>query len=423
VPVLLNAGAVGAERPGGFEDEPTAYYDADRTQAAPPGLIEALTGFEDEPTQYLGEHELQEIELPPVLDSGGFDEEPTEIFFNKEEGQGMQWLHDELDAAESMRAPLNKPIISPELQVVSSRPPRPVATSYAPRAAAATEQVQLAERAWEHPMPSSPAGSVPPASRRRVAWAVGAGAIAALLAIGLLVVLTPLGVTLGLRAAPTGVIELRTNPAVPANVKLDGVFRGVAPLRMQGVRIGTRSLSIRAQGYLPLSKRIMIEADATTMLELALTPAIPAAPAPAPAPVVPAPPAEPLPAAAIPAAPTPRAPAAAASTDLVAGQKRHMHEPRHTDRGGVVTTTSLLLPQQPQGQAVLPGTAGTLSINTVPWSYVYIDGRDTGRNTPLLSYPLAPGNHEIRLQTSTGAMYSERVQVMPGQAVRVSHRF
>jgi hypothetical protein len=54
---------------------------------------------------------------------------------------------------------------------------------------------------------------------------------------------------------------------------------------------------------------------------------------------------------------------------------------------------------------------------------VFIDGRDTGRSTPLLGYPIAPGPHEIRLQTGTGGVYIERIMVQPGQAVRITRRF
>jgi hypothetical protein len=62
-------------------------------------------------------------------------------------------------------------------------------------------------------------------------------------------------------------------------------------------------------------------------------------------------------------------------------------------------------------------------VSSVPWSRVFIDGRDTGRNTPLLGYPIAPGSHEIRLQTATGQVAIQRVQVAPGQDVHITRRF
>jgi hypothetical protein len=73
--------------------------------------------------------------------------------------------------------------------------------------------------------------------------------------------------------------------------------------------------------------------------------------------------------------------------------------------------------------AVSPDAPGFLAINTVPWSMVFIDGRDTGRSTPLLGYPVPPGLHEIRLQAATGQVDVQRVQVLPGQTVRISRRF
>src|SRR5690606_19327950 len=75
------------------------------------------------------------------------------------------------------------------------------------------------------------------------------------------------------------------------------------------------------------------------------------------------------------------------------------------------------------GRADSNKTFGSLAISSVPGSYVTIDGRDTGRNTPLLRYPIAPGNHEIRLRTPAGATHVQRIEVRPGQTVRVYHRF
>jgi hypothetical protein len=59
----------------------------------------------------------------------------------------------------------------------------------------------------------------------------------------------------------------------------------------------------------------------------------------------------------------------------------------------------------------------------MPWAYVWVDGRDTGRTTPLLGYTLNPGPHEVQLRTAMGQVYKQRVQMVPGQTTRLSHLF
>jgi hypothetical protein len=72
---------------------------------------------------------------------------------------------------------------------------------------------------------------------------------------------------------------------------------------------------------------------------------------------------------------------------------------------------------------VAPGTPGTLMISSMPWAYIWVDGRDTGRTTPLLGYTLNPGPHEVQLRTAMGQVYKQRVQMVPGQTTRLSHLF
>jgi len=66
---------------------------------------------------------------------------------------------------------------------------------------------------------------------------------------------------------------------------------------------------------------------------------------------------------------------------------------------------------------------GTLVVYTVPWSMVFIDGQDTGRTTPLVAYPVPPGRHELRLQTTAGQVHQEQIDVVAGQTLRVTRRF
>ena len=36
-----------------------------------------------------------------------------------------------------------------------------------------------------------------------------------------------------------------------------------------------------------------------------------------------------------------------------------------------------------------------MTINSVPWSEVWVDGRSTGRHTPVVDYEIPCGSHEV----------------------------
>lgn len=69
------------------------------------------------------------------------------------------------------------------------------------------------------------------------------------------------------------------------------------------------------------------------------------------------------------------------------------------------------------------GSGSTLVINTIPWARVFVDGRDTGRNTPIRSLSVSPGRHRIGLRTPDGEMHNITVNVEEGETERVSRRF
>jgi serine/threonine protein kinase len=105
-----------------------------------------------------------------------------------------------------------------------------------------------------------------------------AGAIALLLGvIGALIVLTPLGVALGVRKAEVGSIEVRVRSDAPvkAAVLLDNVHRGGAPLRLDRVPAGRHTVEVRASGYLPSSREVQVSTNITLRLEIDLVRAEP----------------------------------------------------------------------------------------------------------------------------------------------------
>ena len=128
-----------------------------------------------------------------------------------------------------------------------------------------------------------------------------------------------------------------------------------------------------------------------------LAAAVPVKPVPAP----PKPPAEVQPAAAVPAA------ASAAPAPLPA-RKPPARPERRLER--------------PAKAAVAAG-AGRLELAVAPWGEVLIDGRSRGVSPPLRSLEIPAGPHTIEIRNSTFPAHVARIDVKPGQAIRIRHRF
>jgi hypothetical protein len=72
--------------------------------------------------------------------------------------------------------------------------------------------------------------------------------------------------------------------------------------------------------------------------------------------------------------------------------------------------------------APAPGK-GFLSLNSIPWSHVSIDGRPTGKTTPLPKYPVPPGEHTVTLRTEDGRERTLKVEIKPGETTLLKERF
>jgi serine/threonine-protein kinase len=276
-------------------------------------------------------------------------------------------------------------------------------------------------------------------------WVV-VGMLFMLLTIAGIVLATPVGVALGIRSAPLGSIELRTEPSVSARIELDDVYRGVAPLRMEGVRSGPRRLSIEADGYLPVAKEVDVQPGATKLIEVALVPDRPhseltpspttaspntpatgaTAPATTTTPALTNPGTSPT-APVLPSGVTaPSAPSSAPTpgeSHESSSSRRRRQQHRHDVEAAAAEAAAAKVAAAPTPAAVPAGTPGTLVVNSVPWAYVWVDGRDTGRTTPLMGYTLNPGPHEVQLRTAMGQVHTQRVQIAPGQTARITRRF
>ena len=74
-------------------------------------------------------------------------------------------------------------------------------------------------------------------------------------------------------------------------------------------------------------------------------------------------------------------------------------------------------------QKALPAGAGRVELAVAPWGEVLVDGRSRGVSPPLRVVDLAPGAHTIEIRNSTFPARVERVEVKPGEAVKIRHRF
>jgi hypothetical protein len=69
------------------------------------------------------------------------------------------------------------------------------------------------------------------------------------------------------------------------------------------------------------------------------------------------------------------------------------------------------------------GAPGRLEIVAAPWGEVLVDGKSRGRSPPLLVLEVPPGPHTVEIRNSTFPAHVARVEVKPGEAVKIQHRF
>lgn len=67
-----------------------------------------------------------------------------------------------------------------------------------------------------------------------------------------------------------------------------------------------------------------------------------------------------------------------------------------------------------------PGQWGTLVVYTEPGFRVLLNGRDTGRFTPLAPIRLSPGRYEVERRSPEGEVQVDTIYVMAGQTTRLT---
>ena len=370
------------------------------------------------------------------------DAEPTQIFFSAEEEFG-----DEDDPTQAF-APGQQP------SMPQPGPPRPGVGLGAP-APLGLEEPTVAPSFDASGAPfAMPPGAAAPTTLAPQLRTDGAPQKKRLAFIGAAAAVVLLGVIAGVAAfsrPATGTIEVRTVPEdVKAEVRVDGVPRGMAPVRIEGVAEGSRIITIQAEGYRPVQRQVSIENGTVAMLDVALISR------PGTAAIDPT-------ASAMTAAADSTTPSEPGTAVTEAGEDEEEEQAENEEeeqtqeteaeaeaeeeeekahvaassmassmqrtrtRGSSSRDTAVMSTimriDRSEAEMIVRGGRGTLIINTIPWARVFVDGRDTGKNTPTVpGIPVDAGRHRIGLKTSDGEMHNVTVEVSAGETVRVMRR-
>jgi hypothetical protein len=88
------------------------------------------------------------------------------------------------------------------------------------------------------------------------------------------------------------------------------------------------------------------------------------------------------------------------------------------DAGGAVVAV-----QNPVVEPPRP-TRGTLDVNCVPWCQIFIDGKDTGKQSPQMGMSLSAGKHHLKLvNPPTGIEREEEVVIRAGGSTQKIVKF
>jgi eukaryotic-like serine/threonine-protein kinase len=244
--------------------------------------------------------------------------------------------------------------------------------------------------------------------------------------------------------AGTGALAIESVGDTDALVRVDGVVRGNPPLVVEGLPPGIHRVEVEASGFEIARADVNVEKGQSRNVKLALEkltpePQLGAAVAPAqqapqitPLPVEPAKPA-------VAPKPAKRAPVVAKPDDDESERVEPEEQPNAAAPAAEPTLPESEANEDAPTVAATPGNEtqtgedlneelastneGELLISTVPWSHVFVDDQDTGRDTPVRSLRVPAGAHRIGLRTPDDVMHQVDVVVEPGKVVRIIRRF
>jgi serine/threonine protein kinase len=85
-------------------------------------------------------------------------------------------------------------------------------------------------------------------------------------------------------------------------------------------------------------------------------------------------------------------------------------------------TTAAAAPPAPE-PAPAAVADGSVTLGIAPWGEIVVDGKSRGVSPPLTRLTLAPGVHTVEVRNGSAPPFISRIDLQPGQAVEVQHRF
>jgi class 3 adenylate cyclase len=70
-----------------------------------------------------------------------------------------------------------------------------------------------------------------------------------------------------------------------------------------------------------------------------------------------------------------------------------------------------------------PAAPARIELAVSPFGEVFVDGRSRGFSPPLTALEISPGSHTIEIRNSTFPAHVQKVEIKPGDAVKIRHRF
>jgi hypothetical protein len=197
-----------------------------------------------------------------------------------------------------------------------------------------------------------------------------------------------------------GHLEIASDPS-GADVNVNGKSAGKTPVKIDDVDVGKDArVTVRLRGYASVTKYVSFERESHQSLDLKLV-------------------------------------AAQVGKEDEEGRKASDEERRHsekersqhekTEREKSAAAEKgdkekgIDAVGESKASAAGSGESGFLVANTQPWAKVLIDGKDTGKTTPIAprsKIPLKPGKHVVTF-VANGKKYNFDVQIKPGEDFRL----
>lgn len=395
-----------------------------------------------------------EMQKHPSSDTDDVHDEQTQIFFSAEELSELRQIESEPRVSFEPVAPTQfAQVRQPAPSDIIMRNGNPVYQGQ-PVARSIPPSQRPARPSGMYERPPSAGASAAPASRQQkderriptIAFKAAADTtldmheeaknsaskriIQRALAVGLALILIGAGFGLSRMAqSRTASLTIESLDDPDALVRIDGVLRGNPPLSVDGLAPGVHEVSIDARGYEPVRISVHVEPGESRTVKPLLQPSDPrgarvqptvessAVTVPDSANLAPTTTALPNVEPQVPVAPRP-ALRPKPRPQLASSQNADGDSPSiaRADVGETEIAETI-------NQETLAENQGELLISTLPWSRVFIDGVDSGRDTPVRSLRVPAGPHRIGLRTPDGLTHDVEVLIEAGKVVRIIRRF